>query len=175
MKIIARPYAKAIFEIAKEQKKLQEWLGILQDLSLIAEDRRVCSFLLDPRVDWQNRSQLFIDISSKFLDKAADNLIKILAKNRRLILLPLISKMYNELYAKEKNIVYADVYTIDELSTGKKQKIKAMLEKKLKSKIELNHQKDETLIGGMKIKIGDKVIDASIRGQLEKFKRFLRG
>ena len=168
---IARPYAKAIFAVAQQQNQLQHWAEVLTLLSALTEDKNIAAFLSDQRIAWQQRATLFNQVCANYLDATAVNFIKLLTQNRRLFLITTIAKLYNSMRACAKNMVMADVYSITELSTEQKQKLLVALSKYFTAHVLLNYKIDSSLIGGIKIKIGDRIIDGSIGRQLELLKK----
>ena len=176
--LIARPYAKAVFAIAEATNKLSNWSELLATLASIAKDHRVKGLLIDPRVDWLQRATLFADICSPILDsldKQGENFLQILAMNRRLYLLPEIAEFYAKLLAKQQDIVKTKIVSALPLAKQQQDKLQQALGERLQIQIEPQYETDASLIGGIIIRIGDRVIDGSIRGKLEKLEKYLRG
>ena len=176
--LIARPYAKAVFALAKAANKLSNWSELLNCLASIARDHQVRALLTDPRISWLQRSTLFADICRPMLDtldKQGENFLQILALNRRLALLPEIAEFYTALLAKQQDIVKTKIVSALPLAKQQQDKLQRALGKRLQRQIEPQYEIDEALIGGVIIRIGDRVIDGSIRGKLEKLGKYLRG
>jgi len=172
--VTARPYAKALFEVAQQHKNLSHWSNVLQILVLIAADQNVEKFLTDPRINWQQRADLFIDVCGKKIDIEGKNLIHILAQNRRLSMLPTITAIYEEFRAAAEGVIKARVISAITLSATQQQKLQSALKQRLHGKEPaLEYEQDESILGGLKIHIKDTVIDASIRGSLNKLKQNL--
>jgi len=173
--VVARPYAKAIFAFALADDRLQHWSEILMELAFIAKDSRVQALLSDPRISWHERAALFTDICGKTLDAKGKNLVQVLAMNRRLAILPEIAEFYDELRSKQENIVKAEIKSAMTMDKKQQEKLQKAIEKRLQTKIVAQYTTDESLLGGITIQIGDRVIDGSVRGQLEKLEKFIRG
>ena len=171
--VIARPYAKAAFAVAMAAKKLQQWSDLLDMLTLIAENSAVINFLKDPRTDWQQNAELFIDTCGKAINKENKNFINILALNGRLQAIPDIAALYEELRNAYENVIKAIVISTEKLTSSQQEKLEQALQTKLQNQVVLQYTQDETILGGLIIRIGDRVIDGSIREKLRRLKQIL--
>ncbi len=169
---IARPYAKAIFNIAKKNNKFDEWDNALSYLSFILSDPTVISFIKNKTVGYEHKSQI---ISTLFLAKDSldsdvknlcANFIKVLAYYSRLLYVNEIKA----LYVKHINFELGKIEAIIEISTNisneEKENIINSLSKKFNKKVSALFKINENLLGGFLIKIGDSVLDASLMGNL---------
>ena len=163
---IARPYAEAVFKLADEAGKLAEWSTMLGDLAAVGSDGSVRAAVSDPNLSAAKVAGLFISILSGRLTGDAENLVRVLAENRRLEVLPEICTQYEALRNERENVVDADIHTAFDLDDAQLARIVAALERKTGHRVNARVQLDKELLGGVKIVIGDKVIDASARGQL---------
>lgn len=166
--IIARPYAKAIFQIAMAQKHLSKWSEALTFLAAIAQDAAAQQVITDPRISWQQKATLFVNLSK--LNQIGQNLINILAANRRLLVLPEIARSYEELRALETGLINVRVIATAPLTKNQQQKLQAALKQRFQKDIAIQCEQDQAILGGLKIHIGDQVIDGSIRGALNKLR-----
>lgn len=171
--VIARPYAKAIFSIAVEDNNLQKWSDILRALADVTKVPEIKTFLADLRVGWQGRFQVVTESCAKILDEHGKNFIKTLTLHRRLPCLPDIYELYEELRLKYEQVVKADVISAIKLETEQKAKLEQALQKRLRVKIIPQYQEDNELLGGMIIRIGDRVIDGSVRNKLARLRKYL--
>lgn len=171
--IIARPYAKAIFGIAVKEDALQHWSDQLKLLSKISENKQTIDCLRNPKLGWHERANLFIDICEDSLDQQGKNLINILATNRRLIILPEVAILYEELRAIKENVTNVTVISANELTDEQENKLQVVLKKKLKRNILLRYATDKSVIGGLVLRIGDQVIDGTVRGKLNRLRKQL--
>lgn len=165
---LARPYAKAAFELARDKGRFDQWQRALAVLAGIARQEEVQVVLKDPRVSVQQQAEIFIAAAGDALDQHAKNFVKVLAQYRRLGALPEIEADFTHLRAAAENVVHAELRTAVEASDKQRQQIGAALKKRLGREIELRCVVDETLIGGAQIRAGDLVIDSSVRGKLER-------
>ncbi|GAB6034994.1 F0F1 ATP synthase subunit delta [Galenea microaerophila] len=164
---IARPYAEAVFELAKASNTLNEWSDILQNLATITATEEMQGLLQNPNISEADKVQVYVDILGEALNDQAKNLLQVLAENHRLILLPFIAEIYEALKAEEEKRVKANVLTAFELTKEQEDQLKTALNKKYDANVEINYEVDPSLIGGIKIKVGDWVIDGSVATQLK--------
>ena len=163
---IARPYAEAAFKLADAQGKLAEWSATLANLAAVAADARVRAAIGDPNLPAAKVAGLFIAILAGKLSGEAENFVRVLAENGRLDVLDEVRSQYEALKNEREGVMEAEVYSAFEMDAAQTADLVARLEKhtgrKVKAKVSVNKE----LIGGVRIGIGDKVIDASARAQL---------
>lgn len=164
---LARPYAVAAFRLAKEQKALDRWSENLSLLAAVAANPDVNAVICDPKYTGAQVEQLFAKVCGDRLDAAGSNLVKLLIENDKLTLLPVISEMYESLKAEDGGVEQAAIISAAPLSKEQGQALVSRLETRFSKKIEPQFAVDPELIGGVKIVVGDAVIDASVRGQLQ--------
>ncbi|MDH2925958.1 F0F1 ATP synthase subunit delta [Lonepinella koalarum] len=169
---IARPYAKAAFDFAVEQSAtdksaVQKWTEMLSFAAHVAENEQVQSFLTGS-FSSQKVADTVISICGEQLDQYGQNLIRLMAENKRLTALPAVFDEFQH-YVKEHNAI-AEVQAISAkpLNATQQQKIVAAMEKRLARKVKLNCTVDNSLIAGVIIRTDDFVIDGSSRGQLDR-------
>lgn len=165
---IARPYAEAVFALAQEQSQLKDWSDVLQLASIIVENPDMDALISNTNVDKSQLADLILDICGKQFSEQAQNFIKLLAENRRLVLLPEIAEQYEVLRAEAEKTIEAEVVSAFEISEAQRKQIADKLKKRLGREVTLSCTVDDTLIGGAIIKAGDLVIDGSTRGQIQK-------
>lgn len=164
---IARPYAKAAFDFAKEHHQILHWQQMLQVITAISKDPKVsCLFFSDIKAT--ELAELFISVCEDMLDHHGQNFIRILAENKRLILLPQIFALFNIYHAQQEAIVDVNVISATRLASGQIEKITAAVERRLSCHIKITNKINESLICGFIIQAGDLVIDSSIKGRLER-------
>ena len=163
---VARPYAEAAFKLADEAGALGRWAEMLAALAAVARDERVRAAIADPKLSDAQVAGLFISILSGRLDGAAENLVRVLAANGRLELLPEIRAQFEALKNEREGVVEAVVQSAFELSDAQVRDLVARLEKKTGRKVKATIEIDKDLIAGVRVVLGDKVIDGSARAQL---------
>ncbi len=165
---LARPYARAAFEYAREHGKLEHWSKSLALLAEIAKDKHMVKLLHAPKLSRTEKAKLLIRVAGDELDKHGENFVHLLAENGRLHILAVIAQAYEDYRATLEGSVDATVVSAHEVSDEQKQSIIASLEKRLGKKVSLDSKVDPSLIGGAIIKAGDLVIDGSIKSRLQK-------
>jgi F-type H+-transporting ATPase subunit delta len=163
---IARPYAEAVFKLADAQGKLAEWSGVLANIAAVAADERIRAAVGDPNLSAAKIAGLFISVLSGKLSGDAENLVRVLAENGRLDVLAEIRTQYEALRNEREGIVEAEVYTAFDLDSTQLADLVARLEKNTGRKVRASVHVDKDLIAGVKVVLGDKVIDGSARAQL---------
>jgi len=170
---LARPYAEAAFDRAKESGATAQWAQALQFLALVLEDPNMTGIVSNPRVGADKLLQLLLDICQDQVAEEVKNLLKLLVQNGKLKLLPTISKLYEECKANDEGYVNVDLFSAYALTKTEQNKYVAMLEKQLRKKVNATVHVDKTLIGGILAKAGDKVLDGSVSGQLQQLAKRL--
>lgn len=170
---IARPYAVAVFSLAQEKGDLQTWSDLLQVAAQCADDAEVEAILTNPAVSDEQAVDLLGDVVGD-LSADARNFLLLLAENNRLLLLPEIAALFQELRAEAEQMLTAEVVTARALTDAQKTKIAAALKKRLGKEVTLTEQVDENLLGGAIIRAGDLVIDGSALGKLNRLANAIR-
>lgn len=165
---IARPYAKAAFEYAKQHGVIGEWSQQLQLLAAIVSDSRMKELLNSPKLTKAKRAKLIIEIGDNRLNQPGMNFIKLLAANSRLLALPNIVEEFERYRAELEGTIDATLVSAQAVTGAQLEKIGKALEKRLGRKVNLQSKLDESLIGGAVIKAGDLVIDGSVKDRLAK-------
>lgn len=164
---IARPYAHAIFAIAGETKKIDQWSQILQVINTVVLDSQFQSLLKNPKLSAATLAEFVIEVCAKHLNKAGHQLVVVLAGAGRLLLVPEISTLYEQLRTEAEGSVEVDVISAYKLEAKQRDLIAQLMTNRLSKKIGISDHIDKSLIGGVVIRIGDTVIDASLKGRLK--------
>ena len=164
---IARPYAQAVFDLAKEQGQFPKWSEMLEFLAEVYANDRVQAALANPEHTKDDVERLLLGICGDRLDNSARNLLIVLVRNNRLAVLPSIATLYEQLREQYENIVEAGIQSAFPLDEAQVKALVARLEKRTGHKVKANVGVDRALIGGVRVQIGDDVWDASVRGQLD--------
>ncbi|ASQ44618.1 F0F1 ATP synthase subunit delta [Legionella clemsonensis] len=168
---IARPYAKALFEYALAVNKLSKWSEILQVLAVSVMNEAAIQFITNPETTEEQHQELlmtpFVNSTNNEL-KAIENLVSLLASNKRLLLLPDIKVLFEALRAEQEKTLIVKVRSFYELSEAQKEQLKQSLRQRLKREVTLEVNIDKSLLGGAVIQAGDLVIDGSVQEQLKR-------
>ena len=168
---LARPYAKAVFEIAKGKGALDRWSKLLAVLADLSRDANVEAMLTSPKASVPVRAEVFAELAGKAgqpLDLEGRNFVRLLAEYRRLGLLPEIAADYERLRAEAENTLDVELRAALPVDATEQKRIADALQKKLGRKITLKYVEDKTLIGGAVLRADDLVIDGSVREKLSR-------
>ncbi len=165
---IARPYAEAVFKRAQESGRLDQWSAALGLLAAAVQDERVAKIIANPKTESEQRVALLLDIGGKHLDQEAQNLLRLLVRNGRLSVLPEIAHLYEALKNEGQGALDVQVTSAFEMSEAQEQQLATALKKRLNRDIRVTSAVDTSLIGGVRIRAGDLVIDGSVQGRLQK-------
>jgi len=163
---VARPYAEAAFRLADEGGALGKWSEMLAALAQVAQDARVRAAIADPNLSDAKAAGLFISILAGRLSGDAENFVRVLAENGRLGLLPEVRAQFEALKNEREGVLEAEVHSAFELSEAQVADLVQRLEKKTGRKVRAKIAIQKDLIAGVRIVLGDKVIDGSARAQL---------
>jgi F-type H+-transporting ATPase subunit delta len=167
---LARPYAEAAYQLARSGNALAAWSDVLERLSAIAARPEMEECIGNPRLSPEQLAQLCLDVvASKEktgLSAEQQNFVRVLADNDRLIVMPEISALFNELKHGHEGVKDAEISSAFALDDATLKTLVADLERKFGCKIQATVKVDAELIGGVRIAVGDEVIDASVRGKL---------
>ncbi|MBC8028047.1 MAG: F0F1 ATP synthase subunit delta [Steroidobacteraceae bacterium] len=164
----ARPYAKAIFALAREGKTLATTSASLMRAAEVVVDVRVKGLLGSPHVSAAQLAEFVIGITGAGLDEYGRNFVTLLAQNRRLGFLPEIAALFEQMKSEVENAVDVEVTAASPLTPDQESRYAAALQKKLGRTVRLHTKVDGSLLGGAVLKAGDLVIDGSIKGRLER-------
>ena len=171
---VARPYAQAVFDLAKDAGELAAWSEALGVAGQLLADGQVAEYLSSPALNNEQRldflSGLLASAGSEVLggkDKRGTNFLKLLLENDRAAVLPEIAEHFETLKAQIENVVDVLVTSATPLDKQQQETISTALRKRLGRDVKLETEIDENLIGGAVIRAGDVVIDGSLRARLD--------
>jgi F-type H+-transporting ATPase subunit delta len=171
---IARPYAKAAFDYAHEQKNLAQWKVFLSNAVMIARNAEIVRLLDNPEVATQKALDLFLNLLGE-MGTGEKNLLCLLAQYKRLSLLPTIHELFNAYYAALEKMSKVRVITAIDVEDKFKQQLQAALTRRIAHDVTLHCEIDPSILGGAVIQMGDNVIDGSVRGKLHRLLNTLTG
>jgi F-type H+-transporting ATPase subunit delta len=174
---LARPYAEAAFQLARSENlpsALAAWSDVLSRLSAVAARPEMEECIGNPRLSPVQLAQLCLDVATSDAKSGArlglsvdqQNFVRVLADNDRLIVLPEISEIFNQLKHGHEGVKDAEITSAFTLDEATLKTLVADLERKFGCKVQATVKVDAELIGGVRIAVGDEVIDASVRGKL---------
>jgi F-type H+-transporting ATPase subunit delta len=165
---LARPYANAAFEVAAADNALAQWSQMLKTLAAVSSQAKISELLKSPALTAQQQSDALLSICGDSVSGKGSNMVRLLADNRRLALLPQISELFDTLKDAREKSIDVEVSTAYALSDAVVASLTFALEKRLDRTVRLHSTVNKQLIGGVVIRAGDTVIDNSVRGKLNK-------
>jgi len=163
---LARPYGLAAFKQAQEEGSIEKWSDMLELLVLIMQDATMRGLIANPKVNDRQLAALVIDVAGDGLSKTGQNLVRIVAENERLGEMAGIAAVFEEERDRIEGRSHVEVTSAFELTDSQQQSIGASMSKRLGTEVDVSVTVDKSLIGGVIIRAGDTVIDASLRGRL---------
>jgi F-type H+-transporting ATPase subunit delta len=176
---IARPYAKALFDVANAEKKLAPWSDALNAAAAVLGDANAKRVLANPALDQAKRADFIRAVSvglkgaDVFETSQGKALLALLAENDRLAVLPEIAAQFDALKAEAENKIKAKLISATTVDLGLAERVKQALKKRLGREVELELEVDPSLIGGAIVRAEDMVIDGSVRTRLEQLARVM--
>jgi F-type H+-transporting ATPase subunit delta len=164
---VARPYAEAAFKLAREANALEHWSQMLALIEGVVSDENIASRVGDPNVDERALEGVILGALGERLDGPARNLVQLLIENGRLDLVAQVRTLFEALRREQEGVVEARIISALPLAEEQVRSLVGALERKYGRKVNAQVEIEPELIGGVRIIVGDKVIDATVRGRLE--------
>ena len=163
---IARPYAEALFRVARSGN-LSAWSDLVSEMAQVAAHPDVKALAQNPNVSDQQIADLFLAPLKSPVGAEARNFVGMLVQNGRLTLMPEIAAQFHLLKNAQEGAADAEIASAFELSDGQLKELVATLEKKFGRKLNPTVVVDKSLIGGVRVVVGDEVFDTSVRAKLQ--------
>jgi F-type H+-transporting ATPase subunit delta len=170
----SRPYAEAIFDIAKEEQTLDAWVSDLSVVVSAMQEDEVKILINTPDLSQRNKAEIFTSLFEGEISKKVSNFVLVIGQANRINLLESVLESFKRLVALEKNQKNVMVSSSYSLEQDQLDKIQTALQKRTGSEINISTHLDKSLIGGIKISYEDQVIDLSLKNKLEALKAQLR-
>jgi F-type H+-transporting ATPase subunit delta len=170
----ARRHARAVFQIALEHNELDKWRGDLDQIAESVKDPRVATFLQSPKVHFSDKVKV-IRQGFKGTNPFAINLVLLLVSRGRLNIIGDVAHEYGRMVDEKQGIVHADVVTAVPLSEHDQTALARRLGEILKRKIVIKTSVSPDIIGGLVVKVGDKLIDGSTKSQFSALRKSMGG
>jgi F-type H+-transporting ATPase subunit delta len=169
----SRRYAEAAFELAVRDDAVDAWAADLNTAAQLVGDERVARIVDNPSRPFAQRQEILDKLLNRRIKPAARRLVALLAERGRLDLLPEIASEYDELLKRQRGIVTAIVTSAAPLTKEEHRALEERLRAMTGATVELQPRIDEGLIGGLTVRIGDQLLDGSVRGRLERLRERL--
>ena len=163
---LARPYGLAAFKQAQEEGKVREWSEMLRLLTLVMQDATMRGLIANPKVNDGQVAALIIDVAGDGLSETGANLVRVMAENERLAEISGVAAVFEEERDRVEGRSHVEVTSAFALSDAQAKSIADSMSKRLGTEVDVSVTVDDSLIGGVIIRAGDTVIDASLRGRL---------
>ena len=169
---VARPYAKALYGLARQYGQTRVWGDDLALLAKIVVEPKVSKVLSRPELNPTQRGEILLKLlsSEKMVDKRLHNFVFVLSENNRLSVLPAIYEQYRDFMLSEEQTQQVVVYSAFPLSGAEQADLVSLLENRLDTKLQVRVEVEPALIGGVKIEFGDQVLDMSVQNKLNALK-----
>jgi F-type H+-transporting ATPase subunit delta len=169
---LARPYARAAFEMARSANALGEWAGKIAFAAEVAADPRVIALFGDPRIAQKDLAAL-VTPESEGVDSPFAGFVRVLSENGRLPVLPEIGALFEELKHEAERVLKVSVRSATAMDDSETTKLKDALKRRFGRDIEIEQSVDASMLGGAIIDAGEVVIDGSVRGRLARLSQAL--
>ena len=169
----ARRYAEAGFQIAQRDGTVDQWLSQLEVLADAAADAQIVRRLEDPAVPYEARREALLGALGPDVLPQVRNLLELILRRRRVEMLGRIGREFRRLYNRQAGVVEATAISATQLSADEVQALQERVERLAGGRVELNFEIDPTLLGGVQLRLGDRLIDGSVRGRLERLRNEL--
>lgn len=170
---LARPYALAAFDIARENDRFDHWSRVLEQLTLVILTPEISEYLSSPVHTTAAKATSVIALLEDDLTESTKRFVQVLAANQRLDLIAEIRETFEELLAEERKTLTVEITTAVELTPDEVKAFDDALTRKFQREINLSVEVNPDIIGGALIRAGDTVLDGTVRGKLEKLQTSL--
>jgi F-type H+-transporting ATPase subunit delta len=171
---IARPYAEAAFEVARADGDLDAWAEGLSLLGAIVEDPQVAAQLGSPNAAPGQIVDLIFGVAGEGLSQHLQNLVRLLAANKRLVVLPDVARLFAQMKTVFDGLRHIEITSAYPVDDAARDELAERLKAHFGADVDLSVAEDSDLIGGIKVRAGDIVIDGSVRGKLERLSNDLQ-
>lgn len=172
---IARPYAEAVFARAVESDSLGLWSEMLEFLSGVVQDPAMSGLVASPKLNREQLTELMIEIGGGRLNDEGQNLVRLLIDNGRAPVIPEIAHLFEAMKSEQEGAVEVQVTSAYPVKPADEQALSEALKRKLGREVRISSDVDPELIGGVRVRAGDLVIDGSVSSQLQQLAAALSG
>ncbi len=170
---VARPYARAAFASALDKKNMDAWSTLLKEAAKIIKKKSMQNLLKNPCIDKRVAYECLLELCKPVIFSFGKNFLKLMAVNQRLLILPEVEYLFERYKAAQAKEITAHAISAVPLTKIEEQSLEKVLSKRFQGHIKLDHHVNEDLLGGLIVRIGDLVIDDSVRGKLERLRATL--
>jgi F-type H+-transporting ATPase subunit delta len=169
----ARRYAEAAFEVAMRDGTLEAWRSELDNASSVVGDERALKVLANPSIPSDRRATALGEMLGDRVSRPVQNLIQMMLRRGRIEELPRVAAEFRRLDDARQGITHATATSATELTSDEVRALTARLEQSTGGRIALDVEVDPGLLGGLVVRVGDRLMDGSVRGRLERLRNQL--
>lgn len=163
-----RRYALALYKVAEEKNKVDEYLQDLREICDIIDNNKELKAVIEyPQISTKQKKRIFIDIFKGKIDEELLSFLLILIEKGRILYLREKLNQFEQINLEKKNVVIAQVKSVIEMTDEQTSKLKSKLEKMYNKTVIIKHEIDKSIIGGLYVRVGNDVIDGSIKSKLD--------
>jgi F-type H+-transporting ATPase subunit delta len=170
---IARPYAEAVFKLATEQSTLDAWSELLVFYAAVMRDPAMTGISMNPQLSRQRLTEFMLDLGEGRISDEGANFIRVLVENGRLDVLPEIAEIFETLKKQSEGTLEVELTSAFPVSDEEAEALASALKARLGREVTISSHQDPEIIGGVRIRAGDVVIDGSVQGQLQQLAKEL--
>lgn len=170
---IARPYAKAAFELARDAKRFKEWGEALNALATAVKSPEIAGLIGHPALFKADLADVLSQAFSATLGEEGRSLVRLLVENNRLKAAPFIAEQFEAMRAEAESRIDVEITSAVPIDPAQQEKLAKAVGKRLSRDVVVEWKTDESLVAGAVIRAGDLVIDGSVKGELEKLRTAL--
>lgn len=171
---VTRPYAKAVLAIAQSQNDFAKWSQMLELLSLIVQDETGNNLITNLAISPQNKVAFICSVAGEHINAECINLLKVLARAKRLLIIPELYKLYEDMRREFEGVVIIDLTMAQAVDKAEFDTVVADCRKNFEGDVIIRPNIDAELISGGVAQIGNRVVDASVFGRLTAMRNLLR-
>ncbi|WP_342147368.1 F0F1 ATP synthase subunit delta [Rickettsiella endosymbiont of Aleochara curtula] len=170
---IARPYARAAFACASDKNDVDAWSALLKQTAKIINEKSMQNLLKNPCIDKMVAYECLLEFCKAVMFPFGKNFLKLMAVNQRLLMLPEVERLFERYKAAQTKEIKAYAISAVPLTKMEEQSLVKVLSDRFQGHIKLDHHTNKDLLGGLVVRVGDLVIDDSVRGKLERLRATL--
>ena len=168
----ARRYAEALFSLALDRNTVDQWSAQLQQLGAVVAHPQVARAIMAPSVSIAQKNQAIQEITG-LITRELQVLVNLLLERKRIELLPQISEAFEAQLRRQRGIEQVEVVSAVELTQEERDLVGRRLESQLGKSVTITNRIDPSIMGGLVVRVGDRLLDASVRGKLEALRKRL--
>jgi len=170
---VARPYAEALFAAAQGAKSTEAWQPLIERLAALLDNPQVSELVTNPKLESGQVADLVAGLAGDQLPDGLRNLVSLLVDNDRLALLPEIAHQYHDLKNQAEGVADCLVESAFPLEPPQLTSLLAALARRFPLKLKPQVRVDSSLIGGVRVTVGDQVLDTTVRARLDQMRTVL--